>query len=75
MVSKTVTHLIDDDSMLKDATGLEIPPAEMYGLTVEINLNNIYVRKMPEYCDDAMQNIMEATDPERQKGGVIKDWS
>lgn len=75
MISKTVTHLVEGKETLTDANGIQVRPEALYGLTVEINLNSVYVRTQPEYCDESMQKIMEATDPERQKGGVIKDWS
>ncbi|KAI7536397.1 hypothetical protein KC331_g11498 [Hortaea werneckii] len=74
MVSKTVLHLVDGKDDLIDANGVKVSAEKLYGLSVEINLTNIYIRTSPEFCDEPMRKIMEATDPEQQKGGVIKDF-
>ncbi|CAK4033714.1 Levodione reductase [Lecanosticta acicola] len=73
-VSNTVLHLVDGEKDLVDANGSKVPADQLYGLSVEINLDRIYIRTIPEFCDDAMRGIMEATDPEKQKGAVIKDY-
>lgn len=73
-ITKTVLHLVDGKNDLIDANGIRVPAQKLYGLSVEINLEKIYVRTPPDFCDEPMRNIMEATDPEQQKGGVIKDF-
>jgi NAD(P)-dependent dehydrogenase (short-subunit alcohol dehydrogenase family) len=73
-ICKTVLQLVDGREDVVDADGIRVPAGELYGLAVEINLDRIYVRSIPEFCDEAMRDIMEATDPEKQKGAVIKDY-
>ncbi|KAI9687894.1 MAG: hypothetical protein M1822_001975 [Bathelium mastoideum] len=72
MVTKLVLLLLDG-AELCDANGTIVPAEMTYGITVEINQSNYYVRSPIEFCDDAMRDIMEATTVENQKGGVIKD--
>lgn len=74
MISKTVLHLVDGREDLVDAYGVTYSKEKMYGLAVEINKERVYVRGIPDFCDDEMRMIMEATDPEKQKGAVIKDY-
>ena len=74
MISKTVLHLVDGKQDLVDDYGVTFSKDKMYGLAVEINKDKVYVRGIPEFCDDEMRMIMEATDPEKQKGAVIKDY-
>ncbi|KAF7198244.1 Short-chain dehydrogenase/reductase ATR7 [Pseudocercospora fuligena] len=73
-ISKTVLGLVDASEDLVDSNGLRVAADKLYGLAVEINLDNIYIRPILDFCDDAMRQIMEATDPEKQKGAVIKDY-
>lgn len=73
-ITKTVLQLVDGSEDISDASGTKVAADQLYGLSVEINLDKIYFRSIPEFCDDAMRDIMEATDPERQKGAVIKDY-
>lgn len=73
-IYNTVLHLVDGKEDFVDANGSTVPAGQLYGLSVEINLDKVYIRVVPDFCDDAMRQIMEATDPERQKGGVIKDY-
>lgn len=73
-IYNTVLHLVDGQKDLIDANGTTYAADQLYGLSVEINLDRIYVRPVIEFCDDAMRQIMEATDPEKQKGAVIKDF-
>ncbi|KAI5361420.1 Putative short-chain dehydrogenase/reductase SDR, NAD(P)-binding domain superfamily [Septoria linicola] len=73
-ITKTVLQLVDGKEDVIDANGTKVTADRLYGLSVEINLDNIYFRSIPEFCDDAMRSIMEATDPEKQKGAVIKDY-
>lgn len=74
MISKTVLHLVDGREDLTDAYGFTYSKEKMYGLAVEINKEKVYVRGIPEFCDEEMRMIMEATDPEKQRGAVIKDF-
>ncbi|KAF2764545.1 NAD(P)-binding protein [Teratosphaeria nubilosa] len=67
-----VLQLIDGTDLL-DANGVQVPAEKAYGQAVEINLDKHYIRTVPDFCDDAMKGIMEATSVENQKGGVIKD--
>lgn len=74
MISKTVLHLVDNREDLVDAYGMTYSKDKMYGLAVEINQESVYVRGIPDFCDEEMRMVMEATDPEKQKGAVIKDY-
>ncbi|KAK4505171.1 hypothetical protein PRZ48_003134 [Zasmidium cellare] len=74
MISKTVLQLVDAKEDFVDAYGATYSKSKLYGLAVEINKDKAYVRGIPEFCDDEMKSIMEATDPEKQKGAVIKDY-
>jgi hypothetical protein len=35
---------------------------EAWGRAVEVDERNHYFKEMPEYCDDQMRQVMEATD-------------
>jgi FKBP-type peptidyl-prolyl cis-trans isomerase 2 len=65
MIPKVVLMLVDGVE-LNDAKGVKVPAEKAYGQTVEINLNNYYIRGVPEFCDDAMKAIMEATSVESE---------
>ena len=73
-ISTNVLRLVDGNEPLTDDFGTTIPVGKLYGLALEINKGRIYARSIPEFCDDDMRRIMEATDPEKQKGAVIKDY-
>ena len=73
-ITETVLELVDGSEDMIDSNEKRVAAKDLYGLSVEINLDKIYFRSIPEFCDDAMRSIMEATDPEKQKGAVIKDY-
>ncbi|KAF2214425.1 hypothetical protein CERZMDRAFT_37692 [Cercospora zeae-maydis SCOH1-5] len=71
-ISKAVAQLVDAREDLVDANGRRIPVDQLYGLAVEVNVNKIYVREIPEFCDEEMKTIMGFTDPGNREGLVIK---
>ncbi|EME47822.1 hypothetical protein DOTSEDRAFT_123745 [Dothistroma septosporum NZE10] len=73
-ISRNVLRLVDGNEPLTDDFGTTVPVDKLYGLALEINKGRIYARSIPDFCDDDMRRIMEATDPEKQKGAVIKDY-
>lgn len=73
-ITKTVLALVDGGGELVDNYGQRFSADRLYGLAVEINLDRIYVRHQHEFCDEEMGRIMKATEPENQKGAVIKDY-
>jgi len=70
MITKVVLMMLDGVEMV-DSNGVKVPADKNYGQSVEINLQNFYIRTAPGFCDDEMKAIMEATSVENQKGGVI----
>lgn len=72
MIVKVVLLMVDGADLV-DANGIKVSAGKTYGQTIEINLEKYYVRTPPEFCDEAMKSIMEATSVENQKGGVIRE--
>lgn len=60
-VVSTVLQIIQGDSMT-DSKSRSVAGKDMHGQAVEINIKNIYFRYQPEWCDEKMQGVMEATD-------------
>lgn len=61
LVVKIVEQIIHESDMI-DAWGKKLTGKDVHGQAVEINVNNIYFRDQPEWCDDKIQGVMEATD-------------
>ncbi|KAF7554163.1 hypothetical protein G7Z17_g3096 [Cylindrodendrum hubeiense] len=64
-IASTVEMLVEGGDMT-DAWGRTVKDGENYGLAVEINAENFYFRDMPEFCDDSMRKVIEATSMENQ---------
>src|SRR4051812_31473688 len=60
-IVEMVLMLVDGDDMV-DGNGVGISADWAWGRAVEVNGRNHYFREMPEYCDDQMRQVMEATD-------------
>ena len=60
-VVEVVVMLVEGGAMV-DAKGVRVPAEQAWGRAVEVNGQNYYFRDMPEYCDDQMRQVMEATD-------------
>lgn len=65
-IVSTVLMLVDGGKM-EDSKGVTVGADEAYGLAVEINGQNHYFRSQPDWCDDNMRAVMEATDVEELK--------
>jgi hypothetical protein len=64
-IASTVEMLVDGGK-LKDSWGREVSEDKNYGLAVEVHTDKHYFRDQPDYCDDAMRQVMEATGMETQ---------
>jgi NAD(P)-dependent dehydrogenase (short-subunit alcohol dehydrogenase family) len=64
----SAVELLVEGGQLKDAWGRTVEHADSYGLAVEIIGSQIYFRDQPDYCNDAMKNILLATSMEYQVG-------
>lgn len=64
-IVSTVEMLVNGGDM-KDSWGKEVKDGANFGLAVEVHMNNHYFREQPEYCDDAMKNLMISTGMEHQ---------
>ena len=71
-VVQTVLHLVNGENDLTTADQVKVPADCLYGLAVEISLDNIYVRAPPRHCDEAMKRVMEATSPKIQSGRITE---
>jgi NAD(P)-dependent dehydrogenase (short-subunit alcohol dehydrogenase family) len=60
-IVEVVLMLVDGDDMV-DGKGVRISADRAWGRAVEVNGRNHYFREMPEYYDDQMRQVMEATD-------------
>ncbi|KAH7159433.1 3-beta-hydroxysteroid dehydrogenase [Dactylonectria estremocensis] len=60
-VTGAVLQIVDGMDM-SDAKGRTVQGADVYGQAVEINMNNIYFRDQPEWCDEAMPHVLAATE-------------
>lgn len=76
-IARTVLQLVEGGEPagrgLTDLPGRHVPAAKMYGLTVEISDSGVYFRDQPEFCDDGMREVMDATALENQVGAIIKE--
>ena len=70
-IASTVGMLVEGGDMT-DAWGRKVPAGKDYGLAVEISGKNFYFRDQPEYCDDSMRHVMEATSMENQLASFKK---
>jgi NAD(P)-dependent dehydrogenase (short-subunit alcohol dehydrogenase family) len=61
----TVVKLVDGGDIV-DAKGVKKAREENWGLTVEVNGNNFYLREGPEFCDDNMRVMMANTSMAKQ---------
>ncbi|KAF7557047.1 hypothetical protein G7046_g6130 [Stylonectria norvegica] len=59
-IASTV-ELLAEGGDLTDARGRTFKEGKNFGLAVEINGEKIYFRDKPEYCDDNMRKVIEAT--------------
>ncbi|WPA97788.1 uncharacterized protein RHO25_002399 [Cercospora beticola] len=66
-ISRAVVQLVDASEDLVDAKGKRTPADKLYSLAVEVNVDKMYVRDIPEFCDNEMKTIMDFTDPENRK--------
>ena len=62
-IVETVLLLVDGVDMV-DAKGKRIEAKQAWGRSVEINGQSYYFGDQLEYCDDAMREVMRATDVE-----------
>lgn len=60
-VVDTVLQVISGKDMT-DANGRMMRGEEICGAAIEINIRNFYFRDQPDWCDEKMQGVMEATD-------------
>lgn len=60
-VTGTVLQIVDGLDM-SDAKGRTVRGANVYGQAVEINMNSIYFRDQPDWCDEAMSHVLAATE-------------
>jgi hypothetical protein len=53
--------LVEGDDMV-GGKGVRISADRAWGRAVEVDGHNHYFKELPEYCDDQMRQVMEATD-------------
>lgn len=61
LIGQTVLGLIGAEDMV-DSKGRKVAGNDLHGQAVEVSIRNIYFRDQPEWCDDKMEAVMEATD-------------
>jgi hypothetical protein len=61
VVTDTVLKVIDGVDMT-DAKGRKLDGAQVFGQTIEVNVQNFYFRNQPDWCDSSMPFVMAATD-------------
>lgn len=64
-IASAVEMLVEGGDMT-DAWGRKVGDGENYGLAVEINADKFYFREMPDFCDESMRIVIEATSMENQ---------
>lgn len=60
-VVKAVTDLEEGQAMV-DSAGTEVTSQNLYGKAIEISRGSFYFRPQPEFCDDAMADMMAVTE-------------
>ena len=66
-----VVKLVDGGD-LEDSVGRKIPSKDAYGLTVEVNGDNLYFREPGKFCDSNMEAMMRYTSMENQLARIEK---
>ena len=59
-IVKVVLILVEGTDMV-DGKGVRISADRAWGRAVEVDGRNHYIREMPEYCDDQIRQVMDAT--------------
>jgi NAD(P)-dependent dehydrogenase (short-subunit alcohol dehydrogenase family) len=60
-----VVRLVDGGEIV-DAKGVKKSKEDNWGLTVEVNGNNLYFSNGPEFCDENMKEMMKNTSMAKQ---------
>ena len=60
-IVEVMLMLVEGDDMM-DGKGVRISANRAWRRAVEVSGRNRYFREMPEYCDDQMRQVVEATD-------------
>jgi NAD(P)-dependent dehydrogenase (short-subunit alcohol dehydrogenase family) len=66
-----VVQLVDGGD-IEDAKGRKVKAQDNWGLTVEVNGRNFYVRDGVDFCDENMQNMMKKTSMDVQLARIEK---
>jgi NAD(P)-dependent dehydrogenase (short-subunit alcohol dehydrogenase family) len=66
-----VVQLVDGGD-IEDAKGRKVKAQANWGLTVEVNGRNFYVRDGVDFCDENMQNMMKKTSMDVQLARIEK---
>ena len=67
----SVLKLVDGGD-LEDSTGKKYAEKDAWGLTVEVNGDNMYFRDGTSYCDENMEGMMKFTSMKNQLARIEK---
>lgn len=71
-ILRIVTLLVDANQPLVDSGSVVVPQSSLSGLVIEISRDQFYLRDAPRFLDDQMTRVMGATEPELQRGRILK---